>query len=151
MTKELVEEIAEYIGLNLGEIRREIRKEYERDYERYFFDQIWGQLSDIEERAVILAEYLSEDFATALSYVEDEDYLVLTDDGAENRWEDEIYNYIEECVLPEIPHKYQDYFDKDKFVDDCRGDSRGHSLAKYDGYENYHNFNDCTYYIYRIN
>lgn len=98
-----------------------------------------------------MAEYLSEDFATALSYVEDEDYLILTDDEADGKWEDEMYNYIEDCVLPEIPEPYQYYFDKDKFTSNCRMYGRGHSLAKYDGHENYHTFNDCDYYIYRIN
>lgn len=151
MKKELVEEIAEHLGLDLGEVRREIRKEYDNDFEQYFFDKIWGQLTDIDERAVILAEFLDEDFATALSYVEQEDYLVLTDDEADVRWEDSIYNYIDECVLPEIPKGYRYYFDTDKLADDCRYDGRGHSLASYDGEEHCHTFNDCDYYIYRIN
>lgn len=152
MKKELVEEIAvDQLGLDLGEVRREIRKEYDRDFEQYFFDKIWGQLTDIDERAVVLAEFLNEDFVTALSYVGDEYYLVLTDDEADSRWEDSIYNYIDECVLPKIPEAYRYYFDKDNFVDDCTMDGRGHSLASYDGEEHCHTFNDCDYYIYRIN
>ncbi len=85
MKKEIVEEIAvDHLGLDLGEVRREIRKEYNRDFEQYFFDKIWSQLTDIDERAVILAEFLDEDFATALDYVEQEDYLVLTDDEVDD-------------------------------------------------------------------
>lgn len=152
MKRELVEEIAvDHLGLDLGEVRREIRKEYDNDFEQYFFDKIWGQLTDNDERAIVLAEFLDEDFATALDYVGQEDYLVLTDDEADVRWKDSIYSYIDDCVLPEIPEGYQYYFDKDRFADDCRMDGRGHSLASYDGEERCHTFNGCDYYIYRIN
>ena len=152
MKRELVEEIAvDNLGLDLKEVRQQIKRVYDGEYEQYFFDQIWGELNDINERAVVLAEFLNEDFATALSYVENEDYLVLTDDEADNRWEDSIYSYIDDCVLPEIPESYQYYFDKDRFANDCRMDGRGHSLASYDGREHWHQVGDCDYYIYKIN
>lgn len=64
-----------------------------------------------------------------------ETLLVLTDDEAENRWDEELEYYFDEVVLPEIPDCYQGYIDYEKWVHDARMDGRGHAISRYDGYE----------------
>ena len=63
------------------------------------------------------------------------DYLVLTDDEANDKLEESL----------------DSYFDEDAWKYDAKMDGRGHSLASYDGNENEETVNDETYYIYRIN
>ncbi len=79
------------------------------------------------------------------------DYLVLTDDEADDKWNDSLDSYIQECIFPELPKAYMNYFDEDAWKYDAKMDGRGHSLASYDGNENEETVNDETYYIYRIN
>lgn len=79
------------------------------------------------------------------------DYLVLTDDEANEKWEEALDSYLEECVYPELPSNMQNYFDDEAWKRDARYDGRGHSLSMYDGHENEETVNDTTYYIYRQN
>ena len=79
------------------------------------------------------------------------DYLVLTDEEAEDRWDESMDSYIEECILPELPKHLQFYFDSEKWKKDASYDGRGHCLASYDGEEHEEEVNGTTYYIYRIN
>lgn len=79
------------------------------------------------------------------------DYLVVTDDEADELWEQYLDSYLEECVYPELPENMQNYFDDDAWKRDARMDGRGHSLNRYDGCE-YDETSDGTgetYYIYR--
>ena len=62
-----------------------------------------------------------------------ESWLVLDDSEADERWEEELDWYIEECIMPEIPKYLQWYFDEEKWKNDARNDGRGHSISKYDG------------------
>lgn len=71
-------------------------------------------------------------------YITTEDgseYMLGTDNACDIAWNDYLDSYIEDCVIPEIPEAYKNYFDNDKFKDDCRFDGRGHSLSSYDGNE----------------
>ena len=79
------------------------------------------------------------------------EYLVLTDSEADGRWNDSLDDYINECILPEIPEAYHNYFDRKGWKDDAYNDGRGHTLSPYDGneYEGY--VNNIDYYIFRIN
>lgn len=78
---------------------------------------------------------------------EGEEYKVYTDSEADNAFEECIDQYIDDCVMHEIPECYQDYFDRESFTADCEKDGRGHFLSGYDGKEN----EQDGYYIYRIN
>ena len=80
-----------------------------------------------------------------------EEYEVLTDEEAEERWEEELDNYLEECIYPQIPEDLQFYFDDEKWKRDARLDGRGHSIARYDGEENEETIDGTTFYIYRQN
>jgi hypothetical protein len=87
------------------------------------------------------------------------DYLVLTDEEADEKWEESLDNYIEECITPEIDKiaegqgnlSYYIKFDKEMWKRDARFDGRGHSLSSYDGNENEETVNGQTFYIYRLN
>lgn len=80
-----------------------------------------------------------------------QEYLVCTDSEADEKWNDSLDNYIEDCILPEIPKYLQDYFDTEKWKIDAKYDGRGHSLSSYDGDEKEMSINGETYYIYRLN
>lgn len=83
-----------------------------------------------------------------LEETEDGEYLVLTDEEADERARESLDNYIEECVLSQIPDNLVEYFDTDQFAEDAlRNDGRGVSLASYDSEE----FEVEGFYIYRIN
>lgn len=84
-------------------------------------------------------------------YDENGDWMVCTDSEADAAWEKELDNYIDECVLPEIPDAYRFYFDDKSYKRDCKYDGRGHSLARYDGHECEQEVNGTTYYLYRQN
>lgn len=85
------------------------------------------------------------------------DYLVLTDEEADEKWEESLDNYIEECITPEIDKldvgnlSYYIKFDEEMWKRDARMDGRGHSLASYDGNEYEETINGQTFYIFRIN
>jgi hypothetical protein len=63
-------------------------------------------------------------------------YQILSDDEADEAWDKSLDNYLDECVLPELPENMRNYFDDDKWKHDARSDGRGHSLGYYDGEEN---------------
>ena len=76
-------------------------------------------------------------------------YLVLTEEEADAKWEDTLNSYIEECILPELPEHFINYFDEEKWKRDARCDGRGHALARYDGNEYEQQVDGVWYYIYR--
>lgn len=81
----------------------------------------------------------------------DYDYLVLTDEEADEKWEESLDNYLEECIYPELEGNLKNYFDDEKWKKDARYDGRGHSLSGYDGNENEETVEGITFYIYRKN
>lgn len=80
------------------------------------------------------------------------EWLVVTDEEADELWDQDLDNYLEECVLSEMPERMRYYFDTEKWKKDARIDGRAHSLARYDGNEDdVHIEGGETYYIYRTN
>ncbi len=86
------------------------------------------------------------------------DYMVLTDSEADEKWDESLDSYIEECIQPEIDKleglgdlQYYITFDEEKWKRDARMDGRGHSLSSYDGNENEETIEGETFYIYRTN
>lgn len=118
---------------------------------------------DTPEKALALGLHLGLTFKECYSNLEvssyddntfeyyHQEYLVCTDSEADERWDESLENYIEECILPELPKYLQNYFDNERWKRDAEFDGRGHSLASYDGHENYESINFETYYIYRTN
>jgi len=82
--------------------------------------------------------------------------LVLDDGEADEAWDEYLDNYIEECILRELPKQYRNYFDNDRWKEDARQDGRGNCLSGYNGNEYKETVNDedgdlHTFYIYRQN
>ena len=73
------------------------------------------------------------------------------DDSIFRVWEEDLENYIEECILCNLPEPYRYYFDNEKWKGDAKFDGRGHSLSSYDGCEYEQEIDGETYYIYRTN
>ena len=116
--------------------------------------------ADYTIEAILLSGYLGTDLDDAETYIGDQDYLVLTDEEAD----DAVREYIEDTVWafnPSFLSAHTDYIkesvfellqqecegandaimsmitDFDHFVDDAVAcDGRGHFLAGYDGIEN---------------
>lgn len=83
----------------------------------------------------------------------DNDYLVLTDAEADDLWDEELDNYIEECILPDLPEYLKKYFNEEAWKSDAKYDGRGHGISHYDGkeYEEHVEYFDKIFYIYRQN
>jgi len=77
------------------------------------------------------------------------DYLFGTDAEMDKKWDEELENYLDECVLPELADNMKRYFDKDSWMDDAKMDSRGHSLNRYDGSEEEVKINNTYFFAYR--
>ncbi len=122
---------------------------------------------DFDEAMRQLALMICHDFSTA-GKVDDERreveigsnhrYIVATDSEADDLWDEDLDNFINECVLSELPERYRDFFDRERFKEYCRSDGRAHTLARYDGHENYVDLiewgpnstkHSVTYFIYR--
>lgn len=111
-----------------------------------------------DERAQALAQHLGVT-ASAITVIDEgeyyeangSEYRVLMDSEADEANDESIQNYIEECILPELPEAYRYYFDDEKFIRDARMDGRGHNLNHYDGTEYEEQINGTYYYIYQTN
>lgn len=84
-------------------------------------------------------------------YDENGDWKVYTDSEADDAWDEELDSYINECILPEIPEAYRNYFWAESWKEDAKHDGRGHCLNHYDGNEYSQEVNGTTYYLYRQN
>lgn len=107
---------------------------------------------DEPEKAIAVASLENIDVADVTEQHRDysaggNDYMVLTDDEADEKWDESLENYIDECL--EIPESMVRYFDREAWKYDARIDGRGHSLSGYDGEENEEKINGTTYFLYR--
>jgi len=100
------------------------------------FELNQDQVRTIEESGDY--EYLSVDGC---------DYLAGTDSEMNTLWDEDLENYLDDCLLPGM----QCYFDRERWKDDARINGRAHSLASYDGNEHWINFDGEDYYFYRTN
>lgn len=85
--------------------------------------------------------------------IDGKEYLVLTDEEAEEAYDEYLNNYIDDLILSEIPEQYRSYFDSKKWKKDEAYyiDDRSSALGYYDGQEHEEAVNKTDYYIYRIN
>jgi len=124
----------------------------EEDARQQFINDIEGtERADIDVNFQIFCSYNFIKVEEYDSKNYNNDYLVLTDSEAEDKWEEALNNYLEDCIYPELTGNLANYFDDDKWKQDARYDGRGHSLASYDGEEHEESVNNTTYYIFRIN
>ena len=80
-----------------------------------------------------------------------EEYIVATDEEADEIEDEYLDNYLEECIYPELPENLRFYFDDEAWKRDARMDGRGHCISTYDGCEYEEKVNGTWYYIYRTN
>jgi hypothetical protein len=78
-------------------------------------------------------------------------YAVLTDEEADERWDEYLENYIDDCILPDVPESARCYFDREAWKRDARHDGRAHCLSPYDGHEHEVEIDGVMYYVYRTN
>lgn len=96
---------------------------------------------DEPEKVRALASYLEIHFSTITEDGGDRylaqgiEYMVLNDEEADDEWNKNLNNYLEECVYPELPENLRNYFDNEKWKEDAKDDGRGNSLSGYDGVE----------------
>lgn len=116
------------------------------------------QIENNTEEVLALAQYLNIDPDEIIVEAYDdrytvgnEEYLVCDDYTADKYWDEDLDNYIEECILSELPATYHMYFDDEKWKRDARVDGRGHSLNRYDGTEEVETIKGTNYYIFRQN
>jgi len=114
---------------------------------------------EIEDRRQALKQHLKLDSVDEIkdgyneqNFETDEgEFMVLTDEEADELWEEDLENYLDDCILPDLPDTAQRYFDRESWKRDARFDGRGHSLNRYDGSEEWEEVNGVTLYIYRTN
>jgi len=76
------------------------------------------------------------------------EYLVLTEDEKEQRWDDCLESYLDDGCVDGADSPY---FDRERWKKDARIDGAGHALSSYDGNEyEFSGFGEY-FYIYRIN
>lgn len=62
-------------------------------------------------------------------------WYIYTDKEADQAWDESLDNYLDECVLDQLPKIAQSYFDREAWKKDAKCDGRGHSLSGWDGEE----------------
>jgi hypothetical protein len=79
------------------------------------------------------------------------EYLVLTEEEADDTFVALLDDYIESEILPQIPQHLHYYFDDNSFTNDHKTWGRGNHIATYDGDELEVSVNNTQYYVYRLN
>ena len=106
---------------------------------------------DLEDNYLALAIHQGIYFSEAVNLIDSEDYLVLTDEEADEKAELEA-QYLLENALSEVPDYLHRYFDEDKYIRDFITDDRGYLLNTYNGSEDSITLdNGSVFYIYRRN
>ncbi|MDD5059461.1 MAG: hypothetical protein WC516_09970 [Patescibacteria group bacterium] len=128
-------------------------KYYSDPFENFYYPEKARALASFLELEFDSWDDIQEASSNEFKVGQNKWYLVLTDEEAEDAWDESIESYIEECVLPEISKQYRCYFDDDSFKRDCKLDGRGHSLSPFDGEENEDQDPESKkyFYIYRTN
>lgn len=96
---------------------------------------------------VNISEIFGVTYDDTVFEVEGKSWMVVTDEEADDLWDKDLDNYIDECL--EIPAHLENYFDRDAWKRDARVDGRGHSLGRYDGEEHFSKGVKQDFYIYR--
>ena len=158
--EELIEEfgekviaLAQHLGLetDLDETKFEIGADEEFEDEEEKQERLQELADERHDKIEEIKDELNSivnDYDNIYSYGREE-YIVATDEEADEIENEYLDNYIEECL--EIPDNIRPYFDEEKWKDDARIDGRGHIISTYDGCEDEEDVNGTTYYIYRMN
>lgn len=77
------------------------------------------------------------------------DYYFGTDEEMDDKWDEYLESYIDDCIIDKIPEQYQTYFDREWRKDDAKQDWRWHCLDSWNGWEESVKIADTRYYIYQ--
>lgn len=102
------------------------------------------------KNATLIQDEIINTYGEVFEYVSQE-YLVVTDEEADDLWEEDLDHYLEECIYPELKGNLKNYFDDEAWKSDARQDGRAHILNRYDGSEDSEEVEGTIYYIYRQN
>ena len=119
------------------------------DHAQAWFDDFESNFGGDIEPIIALMQHTGDTFDECSDLLDWNSYSVLTDSEADDAWEESLNNYLDDCVLPELPESMRSYFDRDSWLSVARMDGRGHSLAMYDGNEYEEVVNGTSYFIYR--
>ena len=76
-------------------------------------------------------------------------YIVCTDEVAEELWQEDLEQYLQECIIDELPDHVQGYFNSEAWFSDARLDGRGHCLGRYSGEEHSESVAGTDYFIFQ--
>lgn len=115
-------------------------------------------MSDVDPKVRALMSYfnVAEDAVTeergdTFTVDGEGEFAVMTDEEADQAWDESLESYIEDCILPEVPAQLAAYFDREAWKRDARYDGRGHCLSPFDGEEHEQKIDGEWFYIYRVN
>lgn len=115
-------------------------------------DKQWAVFAYCDEDPDLISDITDLEIDTDTVHINGEDIYVLTDDEADDLANSMLDNFIDDCILSEIPERYRYYFDSEKFKRDVLNyDGRASQLAAYDGDESIYTVDGCDIYIYRWN
>lgn len=84
--------------------------------------------------------------------VEGKEFLVLSDERADELAEEYVRNFVEDELLYHMPNNVKNYFDTEGYIEDVlRMDGRGMQLASYDHQEHEVRIARSDYFIFRTN
>lgn len=122
--------------------QEEIQDHFDWEYKKWM--AIWEFFN------LTLEELLEVETEDDMHYViQGMNYIVATDSEADYLRNESMDSYIEDCVLPEIPERFREYFDSESLKEDSEDDWRWNQLATYDWYENEYTFDGETFYLYK--
>ena len=111
---------------NLHEITRAILTHEKEEFNKTF---TLSQIKELDESIDIDPKwynYIEPDF-TKYTYVAFDKFWI------DDIWYDATIDLVDECYLNNVPEQVKNYFNYDKFFEDCKEDGRAHHFNGYDG------------------
>lgn len=113
---------------NLHEITRAILTHEKEEFNKTF------TLSQIKE----LDNLVEENYESCgYTYIEPEftqfTYVALRQDEIDDLWYDATIEQVDDCYLNNVPELVKNYFNYDKFFEDCKENGRAHHFNGYNG------------------
>ena len=113
---------------NLHEITRAILTHEKEEFDKSF---TLSQIKELDEMIEGNLDWKS------YNYIEPDftkyTYVALRQDEIDDIWTDSLIDLVADCYIRELPEHLKQYFDYDKFVEDCKEDGRAHNFNGYDG------------------
>ena len=113
---------------NLHEITRAILTHEKEEFDKSF---TLSQIKELDEMIEGNLDWKS------YNYIEPDftkyTYVALRQDEIDDIWTDSLIGLVADCYIRKLPEHLKQYFDYDKFVEDCKEDGRAHNFNGYDG------------------